>query len=60
MDDKFNELLWNILKDHAGHRVEIAIYGDADDPASVTLEDMDTDTVILDAGMYTICAREDV
>lgn len=53
-------LLWDLLKQHFGHRVEIAIYGDADDPASVTLEDMDTHEVILDAGIYTICAREDV
>lgn len=55
----YNMLLWNILKDHFGHKVEIAIYGDPDDPASVTLEDMDTGTVILDAEIYTICARED-
>ena len=54
-----SELLWNILKDHWGHKVEIAVYGDLDDPASVTLEDMDTNEVILDAELYTICARED-
>lgn len=52
-------LLWNILKDHFGHKVEIAVYGDPDDPASVVLEDVDTDEVILDAEIYTICARED-
>ena len=54
-----NKLLWNILKDHWGHKVEIAVYGDPEDPESVTLEDMDTDEVILDAEIYTICARED-
>lgn len=54
-----DEILWNVLKDHFGHRVEIAIYGDIDDPASVTLEDMDTNEIILDAGIYTICTRED-
>lgn len=54
-----NMLLWNILKDHFGHKVEIAVYGDPDDPASVVLEDVDTDEVILDAEIYTICARED-
>lgn len=53
-------LLWNILKDHLGHKVEIACYGDPDNPASITLEDLDTNEVILDAGIYTICAREDV
>lgn len=55
----FNNLLWDILKEHYGHKVEIAIYGNKDDPASVTLEDMDTNEVILDAEIYTICARED-
>lgn len=59
MDEKMNNLLWEILKEHFGHKVEIAIYGDIDNPASITLEDMDTDTIILDAGIYTICARED-
>ena len=54
-----NKLLWNILKDHWGHKVEIAVYGDPEDPVSVTLEDMDTYEVILDAELYTICARED-
>lgn len=54
-----NNLLWNILKEHAGHQVEIAIYGNPDDPADICLEDMDTNEVILDAADYTICARED-
>lgn len=59
MDKEMNNLLWDILKDHFGHRVEIAVYGDPENPASVTLEDMDTNSVILDAEIYTICARED-
>lgn len=59
MDKEMNKLLWNILKDHYGHKVEIAIYGDVDNPASITLEDMDTNEVILDAEIYTICSRED-
>ena len=54
-----NDLLWNILKDHFGHTVEIAVYGDVDNPASITLEDMDTNEIILDAEYMTICARED-
>lgn len=54
MDKEMNELLWNILKEHFGHKVEIAIYGDVDNPASITLEDMDTGEVILDAEIYTI------
>ena len=53
------DYLWNLLRKHFGHTIEIAIYGDPDDPASVTLEDMDTCEVILDAALYTLCARED-
>ena len=54
-----NEWLWNILKEHIGHHVEIACYGDLDDPADICLEDLDTNEVILDAELYTICERED-
>ena len=57
--DDFNVFLWNRLKEHFGHTVEIAIYGDTKNPASITLEDLDTNEVILDAGIETICARED-
>lgn len=57
MDDKE---LWNILREHFGHNVQIAIYGDIDSPASITLEDMDTNEIILDAELYTICQRSDV
>ena len=59
-DRQMNMLLWNLLKDHFGHKVEIAVYGDIDNPASVTLEDTDTNEIILDAELYTICAREDI
>lgn len=55
-----NNLLWNILKEHTGHSVEIAVYGDPEDPVSITLEDIDTNEVILDAEIYTICARVDI
>ena len=54
-----NHLLWNTLLEHAGHKVEIAWYGDKDNPASVTLEDMRTNEVILDAELYTLAARDD-
>ena len=56
----YNNLLWDLLLQHKGHKVEIAVYGDAKDPMSVTLEDVDTHEIILDAEIYTICAREDV
>lgn len=55
-----NMLLWNLLKDHLGHKVEIAIYGDPESPVSVTLEDLDTGSVILDAEIYTLTPRDDV
>ena len=54
-----DETLWNILKKHIGHNVEIVYYGDPENPADITLEDTDTNEVILDAELYTICARED-
>lgn len=60
MNKEWNELLWDILRKHFGHKVEIAIYGDVNNPASITLEDMDTNEVILDAGIDTLCARDDV
>lgn len=53
-------LLWDILKKHFGHRVEIAIYGDVDNPSCITLEDIDTGEVILDADIYTLDARNDI
>lgn len=59
INDKFENLLWDILKNHYGHHVEIAIYGDINNPDNVCLEDMDTNEVILDAELYTIVARED-
>lgn len=59
-DDWRKTRLWDILKEHFGHRIEIAIYGDVENPANICLEDMDTNEVILDAGIYTITARENV
>lgn len=50
--------LWELLKKHRGHNVCIATYGDWDDPADICLEDEDTGEVILDAELYTLCARE--
>lgn len=55
-----NDWLWNILREHHGHKVEIAVYGDPQNPCSVTLEDMDTNEIILDAEFYTIYPREDI
>ena len=57
---KYEELLWNILKEHRGHDVVIATYGDFEDPVDICLECEDCGEVLLDAEIYTICAREDV
>jgi hypothetical protein len=53
------ELLRKKLLEHRGHTVEIACYGDPRDPQSVTLEDLDTNEIILDSEIYTIVARQD-
>ena len=60
MDHHFNNLLWDVLLKHKGHNVRIVTYGDPEDPADVCLECEDCGEVILDAEIYTLCAREDV
>lgn len=55
----YNRLLWDILLRHRGHNVSIVSYGDQDDPMNVSLECEDCGMVLLDAEIYTICARED-
>ena len=55
-----DEILWNLLLQHRGHNVVIAVYGDPADPADVCLECEDCNEVILDGEIYTICAREDI
>lgn len=54
-----DKILWDVLKKHIGHNVEIAYYGDKENPANVCLECADCNEVILDAEIYTLCARED-
>lgn len=58
-DFDFNSLLWDILAKHYGHHVYVAKYGGHDDPQNVCLECEDCGEVVLDAELYTICARED-
>lgn len=55
-----NNLLWDELKKHIGHRVSLVCYGDEDDPADVCLECEDCGCVVLDAGIYTIIPREEI
>lgn len=50
-----NDLLYEKLKEHAGHRVEIAEYGNGD---NFSLEDIDTDEVIFDTDGYDLIADE--
>ena len=61
-DERFwepDEILWNILFKHRGHKVEIATYGDWTDPVDMCLECLDCNEVILDGEIYTICGRQD-
>ena len=56
----YEKLLWDILSAHRDHRIVVATYGDIDDPVDVCLECEDCCEVLIDAWIYTICAREDV
>ena len=60
--EKYNDMnmiLWNELKKHRGHKVSIVSYGDWDNPADICLECEDCGEVVLDAELYTLCARGD-
>ena len=57
-DGEGENLLRDTLLSHFGHKVEIAVYGDREDPEDVCLEDMDTGSVILDSELYTLSPRE--
>ena len=54
-----NDLLWDSLANHTGHRVEITYYGSEKSPACRCLECLDCNEVVLDAEIYTLCARND-
>lgn len=53
-----NMFLWDELKKHRGHKVNIVSYGDWDNPEDICLECEDCEEVILDAEIYTLCPRE--
>lgn len=59
MEESYDWVLWDALKDHFGHNVTIAVYGDPKHPADVCLECKDCNQVVLDAEIYTLCPRED-
>ena len=44
-------LLYQLLKEHAGHRIEITEYGNG---INFSLEDMDTNEVIFDTDLYDL------
>jgi hypothetical protein len=48
-------LLYQLLKKHAGHNIEIAEYGDG---TNFSLEDTDTNEVIFDTDIYDLKGRE--
>lgn len=58
-DGNWDEWLWYKLLSHYGHKVSIQIYWDGETPMSVTLEDENTNEIVLDAELYTLKARED-
>ena len=59
-ESNYDLLLWNTLKEHRGHHIYIASYGDSNDPVNISLECEDCGAIVLDAGLYTICARKDI
>lgn len=62
MEDKkqLDNALWDLLLKHKGHELVVACYGDPDNPENVSLECEDCGEVVLDAELYTICARSDM
>lgn len=48
-------ILYELLKAHAGHHVEITEYGDG---VNFALEDMDTNEVIFDTDLYDLVGIE--
>ena len=55
-----DDFLWDILKRHWGHHLEIALYGDKSNPDDVCLECLDCNEIVLDAELYTLTARSDI
>lgn len=57
-NEEMNDLLWDSLFEHKGHRVEIVTYGNP--PVDVCLECLDCNAIILDAEIYTLQGRSDL
>lgn len=58
-NERFKQDIMGHFKKHRGHQVYITSYGDPEHPANICLECEDCGEVVLDAELYTICARED-
>lgn len=54
------DYLWNQLKRHFGHSVSIVCYGNNSNPDDICLECEDCNEVIIDAELYTLCAKCEV
>jgi hypothetical protein len=52
---KNETLLYKLLKEHAGHTIEITEYGDG---INFAVEDMDTCEVIFDTDLYDLVGIE--
>ena len=55
-----DDLLWDALKKHLWHSIEIVCYGDPSDPHDICLECVDCGEVVLEAELYTLGARSTV
>ena len=50
-----DNLLFEILEPHVGHAIEIVKYGDN----NISIEDMDTNEVIVDTDLYDLIGLDD-
>ena len=50
-----DSLLFELLKEHIGHKIEITQYGED----NISLEDMDTNEVIFDTDLYDLVGLDD-
>ncbi len=59
LKDRFDNKLWDKLAEHWSHNVSIVKFGDPGAPDNVCLECEDCGTVVLDAEIYTLRARDE-
>ena len=49
MDREMNRHMYDVLREHMGHEIEIAAYGDSDNPRSVCIECIECCSVLFEA-----------